>query len=243
MKKKKQRYCLKFHARVDEAVSAEQRHARFFEGIKALPVPWGLGDRPVPPIRDFGSPSSPSISSASIGLTKFFGDGVKRAMITYWYRRNLRDDGYSDDRLIIDFDPAKVDLHHLIYTVIPRYIEAFDAYRVDCYDEQFVALAYEEREEEGRITFTPKSKEYVNPRFKVEQVEVVSFYDELLCRRAFNLAPAEVLDRLQGKIEHARLLHNGVYLVGSSQVLPLDDSQRLCHEMKAALLGGHPVGG
>jgi hypothetical protein len=159
-------------------------------------------------------------------LTKFFGDGVKRAMITYSYRRNLRDDGYCDDCLRIDFDPAKVDVHHLIYTVIPRYIEAFDAYLVKYYDEQFVNLAYEERAEEGRITFTAKSKEYVNPRFKVEQVWPVSFYDELLCRRAFNLTPAEVMERLKGKVEHARLMHNGVYLVGTSQVLPLDDAQK-----------------
>src|SRR5215472_17387612 len=133
MKKKKQRYCLVFHARVDEAVGAEQRHARFFEGIKAIPPPWGLGDRPAPPAPEFGR-----LSSATIGLTKFFGDGVKRAMLTYRYRRMLSDDGNSDDGLIIDFDPAKVDVHHLICTVIPRYSEAFDAYRVDYYDEQFV---------------------------------------------------------------------------------------------------------
>ncbi len=230
--KKKQRYCLMFHARVDEAVSAEQRHARFFEGIKGIPVPWGLGDRPAPPAPDFGRSSS-----AAIGLTKFFGDGVKRAMLTYRYRRMLSDDGYSDDGLIIDFDPAKVDVHHLVYTVIPRYVEAFDAYRVDYYDEQFVDLAYEERVEEGRITFTAKSKEYVNPRFKVERVNVVSFFDDLLCRRAFNLSPAEVMERLQGKVEHAQLLHGGVYLIGSSRVLPLDDAQKLCREMKSALLG------
>jgi hypothetical protein len=232
MKKKKQRYCLVFHARVDEAVGAEQRHARFFGGIKDIPPPWGLGDRPAPPAPDFGRSSR-----ANIGLTKFFGEGVKSAMLSYRYRRMLSDDGYSDDGLTIDFDPAKVDVHHLIYTVIPRYIEAFDAYRVDYYDEQFVDLAYERREEEGRITYTAKSKEYVNPRFKVKQVWLVSFYDELLCRRAFNLSPAEVMERLQGKVEQSQLLQGGVYLVGSSQVLPVSEAQILCQEMKRALLG------
>src|SRR5436190_13544150 len=104
MKKKKQRYCLSFHARVGEAVSAEQKHARFFVGIQELPIPWGLGDRPIPPAPDFGRSSS-----AVISLTKFFGDGVKSAMLTYRYRRMLSDDSYSDDRLIIDFDPAKMN--------------------------------------------------------------------------------------------------------------------------------------
>lgn len=239
MKTKKQRYCLMFSARVDEAVSAPQKHARFFEGIKELPLPWGLGDRPVPPLRDFDYPADPSISAASIGLTKFYGNGVKDAMILYSYRRMVKDEGFYDDRLTIYFDPAKVDLQHLIYTVIPKYIEAFDAYLVKCYDEQFSALAYEERVEEGRIIYTPKSKEHINPRFRVKDVWPVNFFDELLCRRAFNLTPAEVLERVQGKVEHARLLHSGVYLVGSSQVLPLEEAQKLCEDMKQAILGSH----
>jgi hypothetical protein len=228
MRPKKQTYWLVFHARADEAVSVEQRHARFFEGIKGLPVPWGLGERPVPPIPEFKG------ASVVFSMSKFFGDGVRRAQMTYVYRRMLEDRGSSDDLLNITFNPAKVDVYHLIYTVIPKYIEAFDAYLVEFFDDQFIDLAWET---------SPEQRVHVNPRFNVNRVNVVSFYDELLCRRAFNLTPAEVLERLQGKIEHARLLHNGVYLVGSSQVLPLDDTQRLCHEMKAALLGGHPVGG
>lgn len=232
MKKKKQRYCLVFHARVNEAVSAEQRHTCFFEGIKNAPVPWGLGNRPVPPSPDFGRGSS-----ACIGLTKFFGDGVKRAMLTYRYRRMLSDDGYSDDCLTIDFDPTKVDLHHLIYIVIPQYIEAFDAYRVDYYDEQFVDLAYEEKGMETLITFTGKSKVDANPRFGVERVDVVSYFDDLLCRRAFDMSPTEVVERLQGNAEYVQLLHGGVYLIGSSQVLPFEEALGLSRKFKNALLG------
>jgi hypothetical protein len=230
MKAKKQTYWLVFHARTDEAVSVEKRHTRFFEGINELPAPWGLGDRPVPPIPKFKG------ASVVLGMTKFFGNGVQRAMISYRYRRMLSDEGLCDDALNMTFNPAKVDVHHLIFTVIPKYIEAFDAYLVEYFDDQFVDLAYEKRVEEGGVVFTPKSKEYINPRFKVERINVVSFYDELLCRRAFNLSPAKVMERLKGKVEHARLLHNGVYLVGSSTVLSLDDAQRLCREMKAALL-------
>jgi hypothetical protein len=68
-------------------------------------------------------------------------------MLAYRYRRMLSDEGYSDDGLSIDFDPVQVDLHQLVFSVIPKYIEAFDAYRVDYYDEQFVTLAYEEQKE------------------------------------------------------------------------------------------------
>lgn len=221
--KKKQRFCLAFRARVNEAIGAEQVHARFFASIKDTPLPWGLGDRPVPLAPEFGR-----LSSASIGLNKFFGDCVKRAMLIYRYRRMLSDDGTSDDSLIIDIDPAKVDLCQLTYTVIPEYVVAFDAYRVDYYDEQFVELAYA----------TPlEQRIQTNPRFDVKRVEVVSFYDEVLCRRAFNLSPTDVLHRLEGQVEHARLLHTGVYVVGASRALPFNEAQQLSRGMTSALRG------
>lgn len=223
MKSKKQRYWLVFHSRAVEAVSAEEKHNRFFESIKGLPVPWGLGDRPAPPAPDFRRSSS-----AAIGLTKFFGDGVHRAMMTYVYRRLLEDRGSSDDLLNITFNPAKVDVHHLIYTVIPKYVEGFDAYLVEYFDDKLIDLAWD---------IPPEQRVHTDPRFGVNRVNVVSFYDELLCRRAFNLTPAEVMKRLQGKVEHVQLLHGGVYLIGTSQVLPLDGAQKLCQEMKSALLG------
>jgi len=127
----------------------------------------------------------------------------------------------------ITFDPDVVDVRRLIYKIIPKYIEAFDAYLVEYSDDQLIDLAWQ----------TPLEKRiHMNSRFDVGRVDVVSFYDDLLCRRAFKLSPAEVFDRLQGKIEHAQLLHNGVYLVGSSEVLSLDESQKLNRFMKAALL-------
>ncbi len=214
---KAQRYWLVLHSRADESVSVEQRHAHFFEGIKGIPEPWGLGDRPVPPVPKFKGGSS-----ASLGLTKFFGDGVHRAMMSYRYRRMLSDDGLSDDLLNIVFNPAKVDVHHLVYEVIPRYIEAFDPYLVEFFDDQMIDGAAEE------LKGLP-----VNPRQYVHRVGMVSFFDDLLCRRAFGMTPADLAVRFEGKIEHVRLTHNGVYLVGTSRALPLDDARRLCGEMKA----------
>jgi len=224
---KKQRYCLAFHARADETISAPEKHVRFFEGIKELPIPWGLAGRPAPPCPEFGRRPV-----AAFSLTKFFGDGVKRAMLTYKYRRLLSDDGYSDDRLLIDFDPSKVDVQYLIYSVIPRYIEAFDAYRVDYYAEKFVTLAYKERAEP-----TSARAAHVNPRFTVEHIWPVSFFDEVLCRRAFSLSPDEVMVRLKDKVEHVQLVHNGVFVVGTSRIQSLDEAQHLCQQMMSAVRG------
>jgi hypothetical protein len=230
MAKAKRRYCLVIKGRVDELLSAEQRHARFFKRIDGIAPPWGTCNRCAPPTPDFGKGST-----AVVSLKEFFGSCVKEAMITYRYRRLLSDDSHCDDALMIDVDPEKLDLHYFIYTVIPRYVEAFDAYRVDYFDERFARSAYDERVEEGRIVYTPKSKEQINQRFEVKRVEIVSFYDELLCHRAFKRSATEVLARLEGKVEYAGLLQNGVYLVGTSKAVSFEEAQRLTREMSAAL--------
>jgi hypothetical protein len=219
MKGKATKYWLVLHSRPDVSVSAEQKHARFFESIKELAEPWGFGEKPVPPPPEFRG------ASAVIGLTKFFGDGVSRAMVSYRHRSILSDDGFSDDLLNITFKPASSDLHYFVYTVVPLYAIAFESYLVEYFDDRMIDVAAEE------LKGLP-----VNPRSIVHRVGIVSFFDELLCRRAFDLSPAEVLDRMQGTIEHASLLQGGVYLVGSSQILPFDEAQQLCREMKAKLL-------
>jgi len=173
----------------------------------------------------------------AVGFTKFFGGAVKSAMVTYCPRERLTDEGYSDDRLFVDIDPAKLDLKQFALEVIPRYIEAFGGYRAEFYDEQFAEAAYEVREEPGRIVYSPKSKEHVNLRFQVREVMPISYFDELLCRRAFNLTPAEVVKRVHGKVEHAYLLNGGAYLVGSTRALPFEEAQSLSEEMTRTLLG------
>jgi hypothetical protein len=229
MKTRKQRYCLIVHARADEQIGAERRHTRFFEEIKDLPAPWGVGDRAIP-----RAPNVRHGSLDAIDLTKVFSGAAKSAMVTYCPRGKLSDDGYSDDRLFVDIDPAKVDLNHFAMEVIPRYIEAFDGYRAECFDEEFVHDAYENQGDEEQPV---GSQEHDNPRMTALEVMPISFFDELLCRRAFNVTPAEVLERMRGKVEYAQLLHGGVYLVGSSRSLPFEEAQSLSKEMTRTLLG------
>jgi|GEM_PF-1652941 len=231
MKTAKQRYCLVIDARADEKVGAEQRHALFFERIKSVPAPWGMGNQVVP-----RGPTFRDGDFDAIGFTKFFGGAVKQAMLTYVYRRTLDDSGDSDDRLFIDIDPAKSDLHQFAQVVIPRFIEAFDGYRAECFDEQFLFSANKVREGEI-VARSPEPTEVDNLRFRVTEVMPISFFDELLCRRAFNRTPAEVLERMRGMVEHARLLHGGVYLIGSTRALSFDEAQALSDEMTRTLLG------
>jgi len=207
-----QRYWLEFASRASLKVSVEAKHSAFFEGIRHLPEPWGLGSRPIPPVPDFGGDID-----AIYSLKEILGDIVCESHVAYRYRRNLSDDGYSDDDINIILRPARVDVKHLLYTVVPAYIAAFDAYSFACSDEQFIDIE----------ALRPRP----NPRHGVYRVGPVSFFDELLCQNAFGLRASEVVGLFTGRIENAAVLHNGAYLIGSSQVQRFEESQKLSKEM------------
>jgi hypothetical protein len=226
---KKQHYWLQVASRAEKETSVERKHALFFENIKGLAEPWGLGVRPVPSVPQFKG----DVVAVS-NLRGFFGRGVRKAQLLYPYREDFADRSTSDDRLTVVLDPERVDLRHLIYTVIPTYIEAFGAYVAELFDEQFIYRDPEEFERLRGEVNGPNDLRW-NPRFSIHRVGPVSFFDQTLCRRAFNLSLGEVLGRLQGRIEHARVFQNGVYLVGASRIVPFDDAQRLCREMAAAI--------
>ncbi len=118
------------------------------------------------------------------------------------------------------FNTAKIDTEVLVETVIPAYISAFDAYLVEYFDDKMIELEAEEL----------KGLAY-NPRLHVHRVGPVAFYDDLLCRRAFNATPDELASRLRGKAEDLRFVGNGLYVIGSRQTLPLADAIELCRDM------------
>lgn len=174
------------------------------------------------------APSRPSFgrsSSAIVSLTKFFGTGVSRASVTYPYRRMLGDNSLSDDLLSVTLDPEKLDVRYLLYTVIPTYIVAFDAYLVEYFDDGMIDAAWDD----------PAGRVDVDIRQSVGRINVASFYDEILCRRAFDLSPAEVVDRVAGRVEHSRLVGDGAYLIVTSKALPTEQIREVCSEVFAAL--------
>lgn len=207
-------------SRADEGTSVEEKHLRFFRAIKDLPEPWGTGNRSVPPIPQFGLHST-----AIAQITGFFQDHVRSADLIYPYRRNLSDNSLSDDRLYIELNPCATDVDLLVYRVIPQYIEAFDAYRVECGHENFVYEDYE----------SLQGARY-DSRHHVHRVDPISYFDELLCERAFQLRPADVISKLEGQVEHAQLLRGGAYIVGSSKCASFPDECEVSRRMTGLLL-------
>lgn len=219
MKTPKQRYWLVFHARPDESVSIQDKHANFFAHTACLAGPWGIGQRPVPPL-EVGH------GATVLNLKPFLGQGIYRAMLDYSIRRTPTDNALDDDGLTVTFNPGQIDTRNLIDVVIPVYIKAFDAYLVEYFDDRMIDIAAEDLK---GVVF--------NPRQHIYRVGLVSYFDEQLCRRALNLTPAQVAKRVQDKAERADLLHAGVYIVGASVPLPLEVALAKCRELTTAVKG------
>ncbi len=212
-----QKYWLELASRAQKDISVEHKHLRFFEALQQLAEPWGLGKRAIPRVPEFGESSVAVVNSE-----EFIGEGVSLFQVTYEYRRDFCDDESADDTLHVVLVPSRVDMQYLAYTVIPAYVEAFDAYRVDFADEQQIDLE----------TMKPRP----NPRCAVDRLGQISYFDDFLCRRAFGLSASALVDLCRSKIEHATELHDGAYLVASSRALPIDESQRLSREMRRELV-------
>jgi len=197
----------------------ERRHADFFRRVALLDRPWGSHESPVPPLDPFG------VDVASVtSLTRWFGSPVVRALLTYRYPRLLEDDELYDDWLSVVMNVAKMDMEYALFIAIPCYIEAFGAYLVELYCEGATAI------ESARYPGA-----HINFRRHARFIGPVNYFDEILCQRAFHMTPREVYERFDGRIEHVRIINNGVYLVGTSQVLPLEESVQVGDHMKALL--------
>ena len=150
-----------------------------------------------------------------VGLTPHLGPGVE-AYIAYALRSEsyLRDNAQYDDRMIVEFDPTEVDLAEVAKTVFPQYVEAFGAYRATIVISDELSL--DDWDEICELCRTGKD---VNGRDGVHRINSVNYFDRELCRRAFESSPEDILDRLDGKVETARIVADGVLLIVTSDMV------------------------
>jgi hypothetical protein len=72
-------------------------------------------------------------------------------------------------------------------------------------------------------------------RYWAGHVEPVMFFDEILCRRAFDMTPKQICTKLEGTVEKVLIIHGGVYIIGSSANLNPEESVSLRKRIRAAL--------
>jgi hypothetical protein len=134
----------------------------------------------------------------------------------------LRDAARYDDSLFMDFDAAQIDFAELTQKVFPALIEGFDAYRAAVKDDaqcledwsRIAALAKETgRDVDGRDT--------------VFRIHAVNYFDKELCKRAFDMTPSELLQKLGGVFDRAELFQEGVLLVCTKAFPEADELRRI----------------
>lgn len=218
----KMKYELMLRSRAIPHESYEAKHERFFARLCEMPHPWGIAGQEPPP-----APSCGRDIGAGVTFSKLLGKGI-RAQVMYWYRHpGLSEDvAMNDDFVDMSFNPEKIAYEQFVHEALPAYIEAFDGYIAEVKDDGFFDDDF------------PKKRELrIDERRSLYRVHPVSFYDRLLCQRAFGQSPEQIAERLTRRIEDIRLFHDGVYLIGSSRSLPLAEADKLSWEMKRWILG------
>lgn len=75
----------------------------------------------------------------------------------------------------------------------------------------------------------------VDGRDSIFRINPVNFFDQQLCRRAFQLDACHVVDRLKGHVYDASLLNDGVLIVVTRELIDQSKIQ-FCHDRLVSLL-------
>lgn len=222
---------LRFNHRPNIEDEIHARHQRFLARQSELGIkdPWRIpiGEKYLP--SDIGADVVCFVAFDEIEDNEFELGG----MISYSLREPayLMDRAAVDDSIIIDFNPKDVDYKQLVHVTFPKMVSAFECYRADIYGEimtmdefnQMVELHYETGKDVGG-------------RDSVYQFAPVSFFDRELCRRAFDLTPAQIVERLKDKVESVYEHEDGVIIIYSSEILTKEQLRSIDGELKPLLV-------
>jgi hypothetical protein len=213
------KYELMVRSRAKQDESIPSKHAAFFLELSKISAPWGIDGHAPPPAPD------PGVAlGAGAPFSKMLGKGIK-ARVYYVFRREFKDLGMHDDFFDMSFNPMQAPYKQLLYEVLPRYILGFDAYYAHVGDSEFGYLDFDAERQAG----------FGDTRFGVYRVYPVMYCDAVLCDRSFGRTPKEIIARLQGRVEHATLIKDGVYIIATSEPLELERANKLSWEVKKAI--------
>ncbi|CAN5777012.1 hypothetical protein BH11VER1_BH11VER1_22300 [soil metagenome] len=217
-------YQLEIQARIDPDCEIALRHLQLLDSWKKAPSPWRL----------LRPPAVPEIKPDDYGVETDVARFVKIKIsgeLTYQIRHSIYD---ADDSLWIKFQPTTENYQVLVSDVIPMLIEGFGAYVVSLRDARFDRIDLEKAMAKND---EPNDTSSIAPKFRSEirRVGPIAFYDQDLCLKAFGLSLSEAAEKLQGVAEECQLINGGLYIIGSKSILELDEADKLCIKLSAAM--------
>jgi hypothetical protein len=208
---------MRYRAKAEETIA--ERHDQIVRGLAEVGPPWGIKNGVAVP-----GPDTEGSLVVQVNLTPYLGLGIAGGLL-YKLRSSeyLRDEAEFDDLLLLEIDSTHVDYRSLVQIAFPAYVQAFTPYRgTIVLDQQLSADEWPEIVRLGAETGRD-----VDGRDGVYRINPVSYFDRELCLRAFNLAPEEIVAQLQGKVESASILLDGVLLVATSELIRGEELTRV----------------
>lgn len=125
------------------------------------------------------------------------------------------DDAMNDDALLFGLDTALVDHVSFCRSTLPRLIEIFEPYRMEVITDEALSIA----DWEIVCAHYRETRRSIEGRHGVFRIWPVCYFDDLLCRRAFGLAAAEVVARAAPECERAELINGGAFLLATTAIV------------------------
>jgi hypothetical protein len=185
------KYTLEIAARTNSNQSAENKHELLFNFLNNLDDFWGTKDE-ITSFPGFGT------NITAILEMKNFRKQRITFTVFYVFRNKIQDNSFYDDRIYIEFNSKKVDLHSLINDFIPNVINVFDAYRVILFTD--------------KIMFSDFNRSRgINHRETILRFYPVCFYDDILCKKSTGRDSRQLKAALDS-IANVSVINNGIYI-------------------------------
>lgn len=211
------KYQMMMRSRPTPAQTIEEKHLQFMQALSEVST-FGLTHRKWPKAPDSGRELS-----ANVNLTRYLQEEFK-GYVSYKYRGEYlsepaNDAALYDDYFVLEFNPKKINYDFFALNVFPQYIERFNSYLGFIMNHEFTHIDFD----------TARTIDF---RHGVYRIHPLNFFDEQLCNRAFGLSPEEIQNRLKNKVEKVVLIQNGVLIIVSSEILPLEEEDKINEDLR-----------
>ena len=204
--------------------TAEQFHTEVVACLRN--VPWLWKDSPI------GFEFETNGESAACDLTPYLRKGVFGS-ISYSarYGSSMKDKAMFDDVLTLQIDENAIDYTDFVSTTFEEVVKCFRAYRaaivldLDLDLDDFDQIAKQSRQ----------TGQDIDGRDTVFRINPINYFDQELCKRAFEYSVDEIKCRLADEVEKVVTLHGGLLLVVTSDHVDRDNLKQL-HDHVASLL-------
>jgi hypothetical protein len=213
-------------AKLEEQIPA--LNARLLEQFMALPGFWGEGKTAADAPFTQGE-------TGSLDLRKALGSGLS-GQVVYMARFAgylSKDVSKADDTIHLRLDTEKTDYAAFCTETLPRLVEIFGAYRGHADTDQKVRAAdWELVRQESR-----KSTRNIDGRDSVYRIWPICWFDDELCRRAFDIGAEEAVRRVAPECERAELVGSCAFLTVTSAIVTGANLDVIDRRIKARLRG------